>query len=468
MPPTAALLAQATSADIGAQAARLLELLLTPTGFVTVAFGLAIIVALLVSRSGTILLGSFAIFLLSMMRSESKYADNTLILPLEALRAFSRPVAFALFIILAARMTLVSRGQRRLLVAVPAACLLAYECYYLGLLGLFVDPARAAFGLVAVISVAVTVCLGFGKWLESESDSGTLMRMFGLAGVGFVLANCAQLGLGYSNAILGGRLAGVSGNAQQMAATCCLFMIVACYYFASSRLGSLAKWVAALCMGILGLFVLWSGSRTGAVCTALVLITYFRAKVGRLAIVLLIGAVVLVIAASLFQESTFGVDRFFYGADTRTRVWLAALDEFAKSPLFGSIPTSEDESLNLSESTYLRSLALMGLVGGTLVLALIVTMLWCAFRVWVAGRRFPSLASHADMVVSSTAFMVIVNAAEGLMMGILTIFVVFLYAMFATSAFVLDAAAEAEFAGELGASDDHEGRITGASAPGFP
>ena len=462
---TSPTIAQASAADIGAQAARLYELLLTPTGLLVSVFGFAVVSALLVTRSGTTLLGAFAIFLLSMMRSESKYADNTLVQPLETLRAFSRPLAFALFIALALRLLFVPRGGRHLLFTAAAICLLAFESYYLSLLGLFTDPARALFGLTAVVSVAVTICLGFGKWLETDSDSDVLMRMFGIAGIGFILANIGQLALGYSNAILGGRLAGVSGNAQQLSATCCVFIIVACYYFSAAGIGSLRKWIAASAIGMLSLFVLWSGSRTGALCTGLVLVTFFRAKIGRLTVVLVIGAVVLLVSASVFQESTFGVDRFFYGADTRTRVWLAALDDFAKSPIVGSIPTSEEESLSLSESTYLRALALMGIVGGTLVLALVIAMIVGAMKVWKAGHRHASLSAHADMVTSATAFMVIVNAAEGIMLGILTIFVVFLYTIFATSAFVIDAAREAEEA--IVDDPSADGQIIGASEPGI-
>lgn len=444
MPSLSLILAQARTTDVGAQAVQVLNLLLTPTGLIVTAVGLATIAGLLASRRGTIVVGALAIFLLSMMRSESRYADNTLVQPLESLRAVSRPLALVLMIALAARMTFVSRGERRFLLVSPVLFLLAFELYYLFMLGVFVDPARSAFGVVAVASVCVTMCLGFGKWMEPQGDGSVIMGMFGLAGIGFLAANLGQLFLGYSNAILGGRLAGVSGNAQQLAATCCLFIIVASYYFSVSRIGSLTRWLSAAGIGILGLFVLWSGSRTGAACTFIILATFFRARVGRLAVVLAVGAMVLLAAASLFEESTFGVERFFYGADTRTKVWMFAIDEFARYPLFGAIPAAGEEGQNVVESTYLRSLALMGIVGGGLVLMVVMAMAWTAFRAWRAARRCPWLAPQADVVVSSTAYMIIVNAAEGLMMGVLTIFVVFLYAMFATSAFVLDAAEQAD------------------------
>ena len=443
------LLAQAAATDVGDQAARFAELLLTPTGFIAAVAALAAVGGLLATQRGSLLLGAFAVFLLSMMRTESRFADNTLVQPLESLRALSRPVALLLFMLLAARLILLPSGQRNRFLLAPAICLLGFELYYLFMLGVFVDPARAAFGAVSVCSVAIAVCLGFGRYLDADADPEALMKVFGLAGVGFILANMFQLLLGYSNAILGGRLAGVSGNAQQLAATCCVFAIIACYYFSAPRLGSVVRWASAASIGILGLFILWSGSRTGTVCMALVLITFFRARIGRLAIVLAIGSVILVIASSYFQESTITTERLLYGSDTRTKVWLGAFDEFSRAPLFGSIPQSEDDSLNLSESTYLRALALLGIVGGSMVLVLVATMAWTAFRTWIAGRRCPWLAPHADMVVSSTAFMIVVNAAEGLMMGVLTIFVVFLYVIFAMAAYVHDAERQASEAEQL-------------------
>ena len=196
------LLAQAAVTDVGAQAARFAELLLTPTGFIAAVAAFAAVGALLATQRGSLLLGAFAVFLLSMMRSESRFADNTLVQPLESLRAFSRPVALLLFVLLAARLVLLPRGRRYRFLLAPAICLLGFELYYLFMLGLFVDPARAAFGTVSVCSVAIAVCLGFGRYLDDDADPEALMKVFGLAGVGFILANMFQLLLGYSNSIL--------------------------------------------------------------------------------------------------------------------------------------------------------------------------------------------------------------------------------------------------------------------------
>ena len=58
----------ADAADIGAQAAALFDLALTPTGFALIAIGLLVVCSLLVTRFGAEIIGATCIFLLSMMR----------------------------------------------------------------------------------------------------------------------------------------------------------------------------------------------------------------------------------------------------------------------------------------------------------------------------------------------------------------------------------------------------------------
>jgi hypothetical protein len=454
MNPAAALIAQ-SSGDIGAQAVAAINLLLTPTGLVAAVIGLVVVAALFVSRAGTELIGASGIFLLSMMRLESKYADNTLIQPLQTLRDLSRPIALVLVILLAMRALTFPRGERRTLVAGSCAVFLAFDCYFIAMLGLFADATRASLSLISVVGVFLAFTLGLGKLLRSQGNGNAFVRMFIWAGLIFIAANFLQLGLGYSNAVIRGRLGGISGNPQQLAATCCAFTIFFCYLFATSRARSPLKWLAAASIGIMALFVVWSGSRTGAASFAICLLGYFRGRIGRLAIVMAVAALILLALSSVFSESTVGTDRFFYGADTRTAVWLDALDLFRKAPILGGIVTYGDEGLNYSESSYIRALAMLGLVGGAFMLAIVISLLRTAWRCWRIGLGHPELAPHGDIVIASTAFLLFVNTFEGFMFGVLTFFTVFIYAVFALSAYVSDAGAANEQRPEV--TDDGPG-----------
>ncbi|MEY3141546.1 MAG: hypothetical protein RLY21_39 [Planctomycetota bacterium] len=436
-----AILAQArgTSIDIGAQASAFLDALFTPAGFAVAVFGTATLGVLLVSRSGTRLIAAFTIFLLSMMRTDSKWVDNTLIQPFETIRNYSRPIALALLIIVAIRSLAFSRVGRQKMLMTPAALFLVYQLLFISMIGVFVDPVRAGFAVICYLAALTAFTFGLPALMDEEQDSQSLLKVFALAGLMFIGANLLQLGGGYYNAVLQGRLAGIAGNAQQMAAVCCAFIAVGCFFFASSESGSWRKWFAGVALGILGLFVLWSGSRTGAVCATVTVLAFFRARVGRLALLGIVGGGTFAVAVSVYSDSLDIVERFFRGGDTRSEVWASAIADFVDSPIFGQLPITADDGINFVESTYLRTLALMGSIGGIVLFTVMFSWVSSAVRVWRMGRAVPSLALHADFFIAATAFFVLANAAEGFMMGVLTFFIPFIYAIFAMGAYVLDA-----------------------------
>lgn len=425
--------------DVGAQAGAFLDLALTPTGFAALFLGGVTIAVLLFSRTGTQLIAVFALFLLSMMRTDSKWADNTLVQPLETIRAFSRPLAFGLLIVIAARSLGFPRGERLKFVALPTILFLCYELYYVTLIGAFIEPFRGIFGIIGYLAAFAAFVLGLPKLMQRPGDSRGLLVILGLTGVLFIAANFFQLAGGYSNAVIQGRLTGISGNPQQFTMTCCLFLIVGCYFFSTGTAGSWFKWFAGLGLGVIGLFILWSGSRTGAICAVVILLAFFRMKIGRLALLGIVGGGAFAIAVSVFGESLDIVERFFRGGDTRSEVWRAALNDFANSPVVGQLPVTADDGLNFTESTYLRTLALMGVIGGSLLLAVMWSWIAMAIRVWRMARAVPSLEPEADFVLASTAYFAVASIGEGLMMGVLTIFVPFIYATFAIGSYVLDA-----------------------------
>jgi hypothetical protein len=434
----------ADSIDISTQAKWFFEVLLTPTGFVALGLGSALGSLLLSSKLGVEALGALCIFMLTTMRLESRYFDNTLIQPLQTIRDYSRPVSLAIMLAIAARTILYPRGDRRILWTAGCMMLLLTTAYYLLLVGLFADPARAVLGFLAVGATVVAFVLGLGRLMQPGDEGIEYLRMFEWAGLAFVISNLAQLALGYSSAIVQGRLGGISGNPQQFAATCCVFAIIFAHAFASSRIGSSRKWLSAVTIGVIGLFLLWSGSRTGLLCTALSLVAYFRTRIGRFALLALVVAPVLLVLTTTFTESTWGTNRFLSGADTRTGVWLRALDGFARSPVVGELPTMGEEGMSEVESSYLRALHTMGLIGGALILSVVIAMVVSAWKVWIIGRRRPEYSPLADLEIAATAFTVLSNAAEGFLFGILTFFSVFTYAIFAVTAFVVDGEQAAE------------------------
>jgi glucose dehydrogenase len=89
------------------------------------------------------------------------------------------------------------------------------------------------------------------------------------------------------------------------------------------------------------------------------------------------------------------------------------------------------------------------------MLAIVISLLRTAWRCWRIGLGHPELAPHGDIVIASTAFLLFVNTFEGFMFGVLTFFTVFIYAVFALSAYVSDAGAANEQRPEV--TDDGPG-----------
>jgi hypothetical protein len=196
-------------------------------------------------------------------------------------------------------------------------------------------------------------------------------------------------------------------------------------------------------MAMLALFVLWSGSRTGAICLVTVHLAYFRLKVGRLALVFVLTAILLLGLTLVFAESAYLVERFRYGDDTRSAVWLRAIDDFARSPVLGMIISDRgSEPMNVVESGYLRALALLGMPGAIATIALMLTILGTAWRSLRIAKSFPEVGPLSNVICATASFIILVSFFEGFIFGLITIFPAFVYSVGSLVACVNDSGEE--------------------------
>lgn len=187
------------------------------------------------------------------------------------------------------------------------------------------------------------------------------------------------------------------------------------------------------------------------------LLTYFRFRIGRFAIVMGVGAIVVLIGASLFGESFEGIGRFVSGENTRRGAWLRLMDDFRQAPLFGTINMRSDENISSAESTYLSTLSLMGISGGIPLAFLILGVIGVgvtALRARRAGKVDPD---HVDFMLASVAIMLVGSVFEGCFLGILAYAVVWNYAIFGMSTF---------FGERLRMSDEEFAEINGHASHG--
>src|SRR5205085_10079272 len=107
-----------------------------------------------------------------------------------------------------------------------------------------------------------------------------------------------------------------------------------------------------------------TGSRTGLLVAIIGLALRYRLKLGKLAIVLVLGGMCTFAALQFFEESGGMADRMISTENTRAAAWSSMWGDFRSSPLFGDISELSAEG-RYSENSYL----LVASRGGLFVLA---------------------------------------------------------------------------------------------------
>lgn len=427
-----------TQLNIGDQIAFFIEKVTTPTGLLGLAVGVFGFAYLLVSRRGAEVAIVAWLFLLSTLRADYRDFRNTLFEPLQTLRDYSRPISFCLAIAVAGRFLLVDRGNRRQFIVWGLASLLLFELYYMGMLALFGDVARGGFGAITMLVSSVALVVGLGRIMQDLDGVRRVISLVGITGLLFIAANLVQLVVGYDNAVLKGRLAGIAGNAQNLAYLSVIYLLTSIYLFDQQSKRGLLRVLYGFAIGIYALFILWTGSRTNAITATTAVILYYRLRIGRFLVLAVVAGLAFGVFTLVFGESTVNLERFIAGGDTRSGVWERSLSEFRNYPLFGQIPVKTTSELDASESGYLRTLALMGVVGGVLLAGALAGMAYEMIRAIRAQKANPEIASLCNLVIAGFGIVFVVSIGEGFILGIFTLPVLYIYLLYAASAFIAE------------------------------
>jgi hypothetical protein len=425
---------------VAAQLARLIQDLLTPEGILAFALATAFVFAMLLTQRGFEFMMATVIFLLSTMIQLDRQTGFLVPLwgPLESIRNYSRPACVVLLSLAALRAISLPTSPRPL-TGSTAVMLYTFQMYYGLQMMFFSDWVKGSLGIFTITLMFVNAALGFGKLMQSADGARRCIGCFAWAAVPFAVCNFLQIAFGYSTAVQGGRLVGIAGNAQQMATICSYFMLSTCLMFRlDSGASSSRRWMWAALIGIIGVFQLWTGSRTGLLASGLGLMVMFRLQIGRLAMLALVAGAAGLAITLLFEDSTANLSRYVEGGDTRTAVFEQAIDDFLEAPILGQLPFSRDGAISGVESTWLRALAALGIVGGLLVVLPFGSMLLKA----VEARRLDpgSGPTHdlTDFYLGATTALMVTNTFEGMAFGVLTLPVLFLYTVFTLAAYLCD------------------------------
>jgi hypothetical protein len=441
--PSPLLLAQ-ESVAVSGQLGYLFERLFTPAGIAAAAALSGLLVLVFIIRKPLPILGGVVMALGTSVLPD-RVEVNQLIGPLQSLRFLSKSVAFALLgIVVFLGLPGTLRGNRIRSAGAAATAFLVFQLLYTLQLMLFAGDGfmKGAFGIVAIAMMYLTYAVGFGRRMQDRESAISVLEVFAWVGVAFAAMNSIQIVLGLSGALVGGRLAGVAGNAQMMGGISACLIVANAYLYAQLPITRPLRWVCLACVGVLSIFLLATGSRTAVLAVSAGLFVMFRLQVGRFAI-LGIVALIAYSAVSLFLESpTEAVaERLSSGADTRTAIWLDALGRFLGSPIFGELMfLRPGDSPSGVESTVFRTLANMGLIGGIALLFPVFAAAGCALKSISLARERPEYARLVDFQLGALTVILVLNLFDGYAFGFLTFPVLFIYVVLALGAFLAEQA----------------------------
>lgn len=425
--------------------------LATPQGIALFALGVGGIVLALMSRHSVEILACAAMFMLStMFDSRDNVAKvNLLWGPFEQLRAVSRPVALGLAVLATGLVVAIPVGNRRGSTGLAAVAFLAFQWYHALHILAFENAVKGGLAIVSTACMFSICAVGFGRRLQDACSASRTIRWFTVLGLAFVCTNLSQLVAEPSAMVINGRLVGIAGNAQQMAGVSSLLLLLNVFVGGDRNASRSMRWAALLNVVFLGTFVVWAGSRTGSLTCLVGILFMYRLRIGRLALVCGALAAAVLLAWSIVGADAAAAERLVTGANTRGEVFAVALDLFSTSPLVGVMPFGES---NIVESSFLRALALHGMVGGILVSIPFFIMIVNALSAYRLGRTSAEYSRLTDLFIGMTFAVVSVNNLEGFAFGVLTLPAMIMYFVFTLGGFLSEQAS----AGVAATSDAEE------------
>ncbi|HPF40790.1 MAG TPA: O-antigen ligase family protein [Phycisphaerae bacterium] len=412
-----------------------LGMLATPFGLIGAFIAVLVAVGLLVNPKVRWPVLAMLVYVSTLSPGEALYFDNTLIWPFEPLRWVSRQVTLVLtFLLLIPGMTTPNVTRLRI-VSGPMLAFFGFQVF----MALRLIPTslltRGLLSLITFVAIFLSVGVGMSKWLQTKQDFRRLTWAIVFAGLFQVGGSLVQVVVNPGAGAPGGRLAGTMSNAQALGLLLS-FTMPCILYLLSDRHSSRRQrlFLMALC-GLIALMLLWSGSRTGVLSTLIAVFCFYRARVGRLMLLLAAAGIMLLMLVPLFQGSTERIDRFSSTHNSRAEPWRDLYTKFVAHPITGSVGETQ---LSARESSYLSILASFGIVGGCVFAAFVLALSIALFNLWRRRTAMGSEANMVDFMISAWGMVMAAAFAEGFLVAVSTFYVFFLYGFLCCLTFAQD------------------------------
>jgi hypothetical protein len=404
----------------------------TPYGIILVAFGLLAIVRASKHRPTAWLLFSVCCFAASLNKYKDQWIREApaLLFPLQQIRAFGRPFAIVLLVLLLL-LAFQTRSNWRRWIIPPAIKYLAYvQAAIFAKTILYGDQEFAIISALTFGGIIVMFQRGPGRWLEDDKNFHLAIKSIAVAGLIFIFVNTYQYILNpQAVTFTQGRFLGTTGNPQHagvlLAATipCLMFLIQGIPNWTFTK----TFWSALLLATIY--YLLLSGSRT-AILMSVVSILFFYRNNGKawfqvILFLALIAALVLPflqpenLSASSTGIGTNVSDRFTSTNNTREGVWTGMLETFSQNILFGA-PLAQNSRLGYGENSWLSVGAALGLVGFIPMILMGWESLKMILQLTQLSNRNSYYFFQASAVVAGIGSMLVGSCFEAFLLGNIT------------------------------------------------
>jgi len=362
--------------------------------------------------------------------------DITLSQPLQMLSRHSRIVTMAFLHILAFGLLFAPRGSRVKVVTPAVVALFTLEMAF------SIKMVASGVGLRGILSaytyflIFLTFTFGLGRMLQTIEDCYRCLQVY-VAVVGLiVLGTLFEVVFHPTGVIAGQRLFATTAN-PQAAGTIFAFALPAIAVIISRKQSRiLAKPILIALAGIVGVFLLWTGSRTGALAAIAGCAVLFRHKLTHSTLVLGIIAICsyALMQMAVFEGSHGAAQRLLSTSNTRAEPWSALINDFISNPAFGKKLTGG----STKESSILGTASNLGIVGLAILSVFLLHVGKLSFQLIRISRRMPDHANLASAIAGGFAAMVISWILDGYLYGVTTLHVFFLYFYLAIGACLVE------------------------------
>ena len=209
---------------------------------------------------------------------------------------------------------------------------------------------------VLVFWIAV---IGTSQWMRRHRDVSFAAWSIAMAGVFFAIVTAIHAVLVPNQIMWQHRLISTSGTATFSSEICAITLLPVCYFVARPSLAKIVRVFMGVIAALLVVFLIWSGTRTGALMAVIGLLFLFRLKIGRWFVGGIVVCTFVWIALQFFGDALIGAGRLLSTQDTRSGTWLYGLSEFLANPIFGTIRSD----VQVVENSYISIASRMGVVG---------------------------------------------------------------------------------------------------------